>query len=232
MDAEKFVTYFLKILPSLQVTLRIMGYTFLFGIIFGTVLFLAKISAKAPLRKTAFGYTSFMRGIPTLIMLFVMFYGLPAVLKALLGINIYGINKEIFVIITMSMYSSSMISEIMRGAYKAISIGQMEAALSIGETRLTAMRRIILPQAVIIMLPSLGNTIINLMKEASLAYAIGVVDVLGRITILKSNTTGKYTVEMYLSATLMFWFFSLLVQLVFGLLEKYLSRYKRGPVKA
>ena len=228
MNFEKIIFYLLKILPGFIVTLNIMVMTLIFGMIFGIILTILKLSRNKVVRKLAFGFTSIMRGSPALITLFIMFYGLPVLTETLFNINIYNIDKSNFAIFTMTLYCASMLSENMRAAYEAIPKGQMEAAISIGESYVTAIRRIILPQAFLIMLPNLGNIIIELMKDASLAYSIGVIDAIGKVNILKMATSGKYAVEMYIGVTLMFWIMSVFVTIVFNIMENKFSKHKRA----
>lgn len=227
MNFDRMLDYLIKLLPNLLVSLQIMAYTLLLGLVLGTLLTMAKLSKRKILRRLAYGYTSLMRGIPTLIMLFVIYYGLPSFISAVFNIKISSENKIVYVIVTMVLYSTSMISELMRSAYESIPKGQTEAALSIGESRFTALRRIVLPQAFVVIIPNLGDLIVSLMKEAALAFTIGVVDILGKISLLKLNSYGKYTVEMYVAGTLIFWVFSLLAQFVCNLLEHRFSKYKR-----
>ena len=228
MSIEKTLYYLGLLLPNLLISLQIMGYTFLLGILFGAALAAAKLSRHKILRSLAYRYTSLMRGIPTIILLFIVYYGLPALLRAVFGLELDAQNKLLYIVITLVLFSSSQISELVRAAYEAVPKGQMEAALSIGETPLTAIRRIILPQAALVILPNLADMIVSLMKEAALAFVIGVVDILGRINLLKLNAYGKNVVEMYVAGTLIFWCFSLLTQLVCALLERRLSRHKQA----
>lgn len=228
MNVEKVLYYLVKLLPNLLISLQIMAYTFLFGTAFGAALAAAKLSKKKALRRLAYGYTSFMRGIPTIVMLFVVYYGLPTLAETVLGVDLNSSNKILYVIVTMVFYSSSLISELMRSAYEAVPKGQMEAAISIGEDVFTALRRIIFPQAVLVIIPNLGDLIVSLMKEAALAFIIGVVDILGRINLLKLNSYGKNVVEMYVAGTLIFWVLSLLVQFLCNMLESRFSKYKRA----
>lgn len=228
MSIEKTLYYLGLLLPNLLISLKIMGFTFLFGIFFGAALAAAKLSRHKILRQLAYRYTSLMRGAPTIILLFIVYYGLPTLLRAAAGMELDAQNKLLYIIVTLVLFSSSQISELIRAAYEAIPKGQMEAALSIGETQLTAIRRIILPQAALVILPNLADMVVSLMKEASLAFVIGVVDILGRINLLKLNAYGKNVVEMYIAGTLIFWCFSLLTQLVCSLLERRLSRHKQA----
>ncbi len=223
---ERVLYYIRVLLPNLLVSLKIMGYTLLYSTVLGALLTVAKLSRHKWLRTLAFGYTSLMRGIPTIILLFIVYYGLPVLARALFGVEMAGQSKLLYIIITLVFFNISSISELMRAAYVAIPKGQMEAALSIGESAFTAIRRIILPQAFLVILPNLADLIVFMMKDAALAFMVGVADILGRINLLKLNSFGKYVVEMYVAGTLIFWCFSLLTQLVCTLLERRLSRNK------
>ena len=111
-------------------------------------------------------------------MLFLVYYGVPVFLSQF-GIDVNHLGKGVFVITAFSLLFASNLGEVFRGAYLAVDPGQREAAVSIGLSEFQAFYRIILPQATVHALPNFSNMLINLMKEGSLAYSIGLIDILG-----------------------------------------------------
>lgn len=115
-------------------------------------------------------YVAFVRGTPLLVQLFIWFFGLPY----------FGINLPAFFcgVVGMGMYSGAYVSEIVRGAIQSVARGQMEAARSLGMPDRMAMRQVIVPQAVIRMIPPLGNEFIALIKNSSLVSLLTIADLM------------------------------------------------------
>jgi L-cystine transport system permease protein len=113
----------------------------------------------------------------------------------------------------------------MRSAYQAIDKGQWEAAVSIGLSPWQAFYRIILPQCVKIVMPNLALSLVALMKEAALAFTIGVVDMMGKAKLMVSNYYGALAMETYLAVALIYWVISFMVQQIVRLSDK--RRYGR-----
>ena len=95
--------------------------------------------------------------------------------------------------------------------------------MSAGLTPFQAFRHVILGQAALVALPNFGNATINLLKEGSLAYTIGLIDLIGRGNLIIAQNYGAYGVEVYLSAMLIYWVLVLLLEQVFALVEKHLD---------
>jgi L-cystine transport system permease protein len=218
------ITTIPKLLAYLPVTLLVMCATVLFGTLLGFLLAKARLGRSPLWARLAAGYTQAMRCTPSIVLLFIVYYGLPGVCKALFGIDINGIYKGIFVIITMTLLFAATMSELLRSAYQAVDRGQREAAVSIGLSETEAFFRIVAPQALIYALPNFGNGLINLMKEGALAYTIGLVDMMGQGTLIISRNYGAYGLEVYIAQALIYWCLTILFERSFGVLEKRLSR--------
>ena len=106
-------------------------------------------------------------------------YGLPEFLKWWLGLDINNWSKTIFVLLTMILLFAAIVAEGFKAAYQAIPKGQTEVGLSIGLTQVRLFWRIIFPK-LFVALPNITTAILNLMRDAALAYTIGFVDVMGR----------------------------------------------------
>lgn len=154
-----------------------------------------KIKILSPLSKL---YISFFRGTPLLVQLFLLYYGLPQILPVFQNVNAYSAA-----IIGLSMNSSAYMVETLRGAISSIDKGQIEAALSIGMTHWQGMKKIVLPQAARVAIPSLGNTFVDLLKSSSLAFTLGVAEILAQAQ-MSAAATYKFF-ENYLAVALIYW---------------------------
>ena len=216
---EFFLTTVLKLIPFLRVTILIAFTSMALGLIFGTLLAAMKMCRIKILKTIANLFTTF-------ILIFLAYYGLP-VLFGLAGIDINGVSKIVFSIIALTMYASGTLSEIIRPAYLSVDKGQMEAALMSALTPAQAIRLIILPQVVYVALPNFGNMLIALIQESSLAYLIGVVDVMGQAKIIDNMSYGAHIIEVYFAVSLLYWLLSLVtgkcVDLMSGKMGKVLG---------
>lgn len=223
----KIPGFIMTVLQAFPTTLLIMGFTLLISLGLGLLVALAQLSNKKWAQTIARGWVSFMRGIPALVMIFLLYFALPQVLKATVGINISNASKVNFIIAALSLLSSANMGEMMRSAYLTVPKTQMEASLAVGMTPAQAVRRIILPQAVTVAIPLMGNQLIMLFKETSLAFSISVIDLMGRANVVSAANFGAYRLELYLSVAIIYWVVCVVIMLVFAGLEKSTSRGRR-----
>jgi L-cystine transport system permease protein len=216
-----------NLLPFLWVTLAVVLGTVFFGSLLGFVLARAKLGQKPRYRWLADGYTYIIRCTPSIVLLFIVFYGLPKFFLEVLDTDINGYDKIFFVLVTFTLLFAAPISEVMRSAYEAIDHGQYEAAVSIGLTPWQAFYHIVLPQATVVALPNFGNSVINLMKEGSLAYTIGLIDLIGKGQLIISQNYGAYALETYLALSFLYLLLTLGVEKSFLRLEHAFSRQKK-----
>ena len=158
-----------------------------FGILGGSVIgllaALAKLSSVKLINNLASLYIDFFRTTPLIVQLVWIYYALPL----LIGISFDGITAGAM---GMSLYAGSFIAEIIRAGILSISKGQTEAALALGMTYKQVMIKIILPQALVRMLPPLGSVFITMIKDSSLASVIGVPEL-----IRQTNALGSFTLR-------------------------------------
>lgn len=211
-----------EVLPYLGVTFLIVIATLFFSTIIGLLLARAKIRGRFG-KYLADGYTVIFRCVPTIVLLFLVYYGLPQLLKGAAGIDINGWNKGIFVVLAFSLIFGASLGEIMRAAYHSVESTQCEAALCVGLSGTQTFFRIIFPQAVRYALPNLANVITGLMKEGALAYTIGLIDMMGAGKNIINMNYGSYTLETYLALFAIYWVLTKLIETGFGLLESRLS---------
>jgi len=217
-----------NLLPFLWVTLAVVAGTIFFGSLLGFLLAWAKASGQPRWRSLANAYTYTIRCTPPIVLLFIIFYGLPKFCLEVFAVNINSYDKIFFVIVTFTLLFAASVSEVMRSAYEAIDRGQYEAAVSIGLTPWQAFYHIVMPQATVVALPNFGNSVINLMKEGSLAYTIGLVDLIGQGQLIIAQHYGAFALETYLALAFMYLLLTLGVEQSFLRLEHAFSQHKKA----
>lgn len=226
-DISKVFEALPDIWQALPMTLLVLFLTTLIGSLFGGLLAWAQLSGEKVLDRLARGYVFILRCTPPIVLLFLVFYGVPAFLKWWLGLDINGWSKLIFVLITMVLLFAALISEVFKSAYLAIPKGQAEAGLSIGLTPEQTFVRILAPQAFRVALPNMTTAVLNLMRDAALAYTIGFVDVMGAGNLLISRNLGNYSLETYTAVAMIYWAVALVLSILARLLEQSLSVKER-----
>lgn len=223
-----FVQYVWKLAPYLRVTFTYMLGALVIGMVFGFLFAVMKLGKSRILRAAAVGYTAVMRSLPSIVLLFLVYYGLPRLVREVSGVNIAGASKVYFVILTLGLFNIASMSELMKSAYSAVNRGQYEAAVSNGLNSRQAFFRIVLPQAFRFSIPNLGNTVVMLLKEGALGFTIGLVDVLGQARVINSNTYQNDILEVYLAMAVVYWVVSILIDRFFKWLERRLAYGTQG----
>lgn len=212
-----------KLAPYLKVTFLVMGLSIFFGTILGFVLAIWKLGKNIALSKFAYGFTTAIRCTPSIVLLFLVYYGLPS-LFAPLGLDLNDMSKMFFVVTAFSLSFGNAMSEIIRSAYAAVEKGQYEAAVSVGLNRLQAFQRIIMPQAVVVALPNVINSVLALLKEGALAYTIGLIDVMGKANLIISMNYDAHALETLLALSFLYWSISVLIEKANERLEQRFSK--------
>ena len=195
----------LKFLPIvLYITIASFALAIILGLIF-TLIIKSKVKIIYPIM---LGIISYFRGIPSLIQIFIFYFGLPQLFPSMSSMD-----AVTAVIIALSVRNAAYLSEVFRSAFAAVEKGQGEAALSVSMTRWEAFRRIILPQATRIAIPPTGNYFIMIFKETSLAFTIGVTDMLAQAK-LEAAVSYKF-LEAYLAVGLIYW----VVTIIFSFIQ-------------
>jgi polar amino acid transport system permease protein len=205
----------LKFLPDgILYTFLVTLMSIVFAMIIGLFAGLGRISRIKVVNRLATIYVEVIRGIPLLAQLFFIYYALGKFVQ---------LPRLLSAVIAMSVCYGAYIGEIFRAGIQSIPRGQMEAALALGLTRAQAMRRVILPQTVRMILPPIGNEFIALLKDSSLVSILAVSDLLRRGREFASTTfqyfeTYSIVALVYLVITL---FFSKLVSIMENRLGDY-----------
>ncbi len=161
---EVFIEYYPMFLRGLLGTLEYSAIAVFLGSILGALVAVLNLSKSKILSAIATVYVNVLRGTPLLVQMYISYYFIPMAIPAL-----NSIDKVYFVLLSLILNSSAYVSEIIRGGINSVDKGQTEAARSLGMTASHTMTKIILPQAIKNILPSLGNEYIAMIKESSLA---------------------------------------------------------------
>ncbi|SEP96201.1 amino acid ABC transporter membrane protein 1, PAAT family [Streptococcus equinus] len=211
------------ILSALPLTLWVLALTVLLGSLLGFLLAYAQLSDEQGFSILARGYVFILRCTPPIVLIFLVFYGLPRFLEWWLGIDVNGWSRSIFVILAMTLLFAASISEVFKSSYLALPKGQLEAGLSIGLSELQTFVRILLPQAFRIALPNITSAVINLLKDIALAYTIGLVDLMGEGNFIISRNMGNYSLETYTAVAVIYWILALILSVVTHVVENQLE---------
>ena len=189
------------VLLTIQITIAASVIAFPIGLIAG----LGRISENRIFHSLASFYVEMGRGIPVLVQLLYIGYLVTPAVARWMGIR--NVGEPTRAIIALAISNGAYLAEVFRAGIEAISRGQMEAARSLGMTYFQAMRYVILPQAVRVVLPSLGNDLISVLKNSSLASMLAVRELthLGRANIgltFDTFTTWNLVALLYLMMTL------------------------------
>jgi len=196
------------------ITIEVTVGAIILGCLIGLAIGLGRLD---PQRRVVYGlctaYVSFIRGTPLLVQLFIWFFGLPH----------FGLNFPAFFcgIVGMGIYSGAYVSEIVRGAIQSVERGQMEAARSLGMPYRMAMREIVVPQALVRMIPPLGNEFVALIKNSSLVSLLTIADLMHEGQ--KIISTSYRSLEVYLAIALVYFVLTNLTGLGLRVIERRLG---------
>lgn len=214
------------ILDKLPITLLMTVVSAFIGLVLGFAIALVKIREIPILSQVFSVFVSFMRGTPQLVQLFLAFYGFPLIVRWLnqqmgWGIDVNGIPTLLYVFVALGLNEAAYNSETFRAAILSVNKIEIEAAKSIGLTNGQTMRRIILPSALIVAIPNLGNSLISLLKGTSLAFTVTVIDIMGQARIIAGSNLRFF--EAYIAVALIYWLICIVIEQLIKRLEKRLN---------
>ncbi|MBE5955687.1 MAG: amino acid ABC transporter permease [Lachnospiraceae bacterium] len=214
---------YVKVLEGLENTLLIACTGLIIGIIIGTLIATVKVLPKYKtlpkvLNAICNFYVALFRGTPIVVQLLVFYY----VLFPLMGWNITGVEVSILV---FGLNSGAYISEVMRGGIQSVDPGQMEAGRAVGLSFGTTMMKIVIPQAVKNILPTMGNEFIALIKETSVVSFVGAADLYMAFNYIGSNSY-EFMVP-YLVMALIYIALVLIISLLIKIMERSLQKSDR-----
>lgn len=229
LKVNKFIEIFIaqngyvKVVEGLQNTLLIAVMGLIIGIVIGTLIATARVLPKYNLVPRILNalcslYVGLFRGTPIVVQLLVFYY----VMLPIMGIRMTGVQVAIMV---FGLNSGAYISEIMRGGIMSVDQGQMEAGRAVGLSFGTTMMKIVIPQAVKNILPTLGNEFIALIKETSVVSFVGAADLYVAFSYIGSNSY-EFMVP-YLVMAIIYILIVLLISIGIKIMERSLRKSDR-----
>tara|TARA_R110001583_G_scaffold191_4_gene1825 strand:+ start:6633 stop:7304 length:672 start_codon:yes stop_codon:yes gene_type:complete len=221
MQSSFDLQYIIELMPILfrylGVTMEMALWGFLFALILALGLALVRVFKITIIQHFVSLYISFFRGTPLLVQLFLLYYGFPQFMPIFVGMDAFTAA-----IIGLSLHFSAYMAESIRAAILGIDKSQMEACLSLGMTRLQAMRRVILPQASRVATPSLMNYFIDMIKSTSLAFTLGVAEIMAKAQ-MEASSSFKFF-ESFLAVAVVYWVVVIFFTRIQHLLEYRLNK--------
>lgn len=215
---ETFIetNYYTMMLDGLKNTLIITIGALVIGVVIGTLIAAAKYFAEdtpglKPLAILCDIYVTVIRGVPVVVLLLVFYF-----------IILTSANGVLVAILTFGINSGAYMAELIRSGINAVDVGQAEAARSLGLSKLQTMRKVIFPQAIRYILPAIGNELIALLKETSVAGYVAVVDLTRAGNLVRNNTFDAVNPLLTVAATYLILTFGLTQ--ILGRLERRMAQ--------
>lgn len=214
---------FIEMQKYLGVTIWLSLAAAVFGLLFGLLVAVIQIKKVKILNPLASVYISIMRGTPIIIQLYVTYFGIPILLKY---INYYNgtnfsfdsIPPIVYAIVALGFNTAAYNSVTIKASLESVDPKQIEAAHSLGYTGWQTLTKVTIPEAFEVALPSLGNTLIGLVKGTSLAFTCSVVEITAAGKIMAGRNYRYF--EAYIALSVIYWCLSLIMELVMKLLIK------------
>ena len=206
---------FWEILKFIPVTLELTLVAMVSGLLIGFLIALIRIKKIPVLNQIAGVFISAIRGTPVLVQLYITYFGIPILLKYInyyygTDLAVAKVPPILFAMVALSLNQAAYNSVTIRSALEAVNRGEMDAAASIGMTAGQRMVRIMIPEVIELALPSLGNSIISLVKGTSLAFSCSVVEMTAEAKIL-GGATYRYF-EAYIALAIIYWIITIFLE--------------------
>ena len=226
LDFSYLIRTFWLCIKAVPVTLEITIVSLLLAIIPALFIALARIYHVKVIEQLCRIFVSFIRGTPIVLQILIVYSIMPSLLNSFVksagwSFNVFEMNPVIYAFVVFGINSSASLSEVFRSAISSVNRGQLEAALSIGETHFQAFRRVVLPQAAVSALPNLCSITVILIKNTSLAFMMTVREI---TAVAKIEAAYGYNyVESYIDIFIIYIAVCLAVEFLFRKFEKKLA---------
>ena len=227
-DFETAVEAFAFILKHLPLTLFLPAVTLLIGIVLGSIIAIVRLRSNKLVNAILAIVVSFFRSVPAILQVFIMYYSLPYLIAPILSIVTGSVVKPFDVspywtaYIFFIIYQMAYQSENIRGALLSVDKGQMEAALAAGLSYYQAYKRIILPQAFAVAMPSFFTYYLHGIKSLALLFTIKIVDIFAAADIFAALYSRR--TEPYVADAIIYWLLCVVLTFVFNSWERRLSK--------
>ncbi len=215
-----------RILQYLPATLFYWIVPSVLGLLFGTLLCIVRVGRHNALYWLCTVYISFFRGTPGIVQIYLVFFGLPKVFY-LFGFDIDDWDPGIFFIIVTAMNLSCFVCETLRGGYLGVDKGQIETGLSIGYSRIQNFVHVIAPQTIKVAILNLKNLEIDVLKDTSVAYTIGAIEILGSAKAIISEQYGTGQLWILGLVAVIYFVLCTLVEAGFTFASHRMERYEK-----
>ena len=227
-DFETAVEAFAFILKHLPLTLFLPAVTLLIGIVLGSIVAIVRLRSNKLVNAILAIVVSFFRSVPAILQVFIMYYSLPYLIAPILSVVTGSVVKPFEVspywtaYIFFIIYQTAYQSENIRGALLSVDKGQMEAALAAGLSYYQAYKRIILPQAFAVAMPSFFTYYLHGIKSLALLFTIKIVDIFAAADIFAALYSRR--TEPYVADAIIYWLLCVVLTFVFNSWERRLSK--------
>ena len=214
--------------PYLKVTLSLTAIAVFFGSLIGIFGAIGEIMGGRLTRKLIRAYVLVCRSLPNLVLLYLVYYGIPILLLAIhqeWGIHLPYEHISAYLVAAMglALHAGAYLTEIFRAAIHSVNAGQVEAAKTLNMPWPVIFRRVILPQASVFAIPLFANQVLSTMKSTSIVFIITVVEILGAAKLFCEGNSRYF--EAYIVVALLYWGMGTILEIVFHRLELHMGRY-------
>ena len=221
-DVSLVFTSIPELLKKLPITLELALSAMLLGLALGLVMAIIKMKKIKILTQITNLLISLLRGTPVIVQLYVAFFGIPMFFQAInqkfgTDLAVAKIPGFAYAMVALGLNQAGFMAEIIRSALQSVDNGQIEAAHALGMTYAQALRRIILPEAIEVALPTLGNSLISIIKGTSLAFTCAVVEITAQGQIIGGKTYRFF--EVYVSLAIIYWVITLIIEQLIRVIE-------------
>lgn len=211
-----------KLLQKLPITLGLASLSMVLALILGLLMAIIKMKKIKVLTQITNVLISLLRGTPIIVQLYVAFFGIPMFFQAInqrFGTNmvVADIPGFVYAMVALGLNQSGFMAEIIRSALQSVNSGQIEAAHAIGMTSSQTLRRIILPEAFEVALPTIGNSMISIIKGTSLAFTCAVIEITAQGKIIGGRTYRYF--EVYVSLAIIYWVITIIIEQIIKIIE-------------
>ena len=220
-DPALFWEYRVALLTGLLQNIIIFVESAVLAILLAFVVGIASLSRHGAVRWTAIAYAEFFRNTPEYVLLVWVYFVLPLIIGTALGTKVK-LSPHVAAVIGLGVAYSGFLSETVRAGLRSVSYGQTESALSLGMSGFTALRRIVLPQAVRRMLPEAVNQLVSLFKSTTIVSLIAVQDIMYQVSMI--SVAEMRPVPLYTGAALLYCIVVILATQVF---QRLTERWRR-----
>lgn len=229
MDFSELWTYWPLLVTGVVTMLKLLVISGALGFALAVAVAFARLSPNPLVARISLGYTELIRGTPLLVQIYLIYYGLgslfadwPWLRESVLWP--YLRDGFWYVAFALILSEGAYVGEVMRGGLRAVPRGEIEAARAMGMRPSLVVRRVWLPRAVQILLPTLAGEVVMLLKSTALASTVAVVDVLGAADYIRAQTLRNY--EPLLAVAVIYIAFAFVIERGFGYVER------RVPVRS